>query len=161
MTDGSMGELVVVVEETTDRYQMPQLRGANELEATRQARAALLVAKRTREPAAIAAACLTLVENLLERHRVLAASWTIEDVLETLDQIGDVPGAAEASWSLHLALAALYERLGDGVRARTTARMALTEALRADSEIGRARCRELLRRFAGKAPELRERRRSA
>lgn len=135
-------------EATTDRYGLPLPRGASELDATRQARAWLLRAKRTREPTAIAAACLLLVENLLDRHRVLAASWAIEDAIETVEQLGDVGGAAEASWSLHLTLAALYERLGDPRRARATARRALHEATRADSELGRLRCRELLQRFA-------------
>ncbi len=135
---------------TTDRFGLPIPHAATELDATRRSRAALLLALRGGDPADISAHSLDVVGHLLEQHRMLAASWVLEDTLRQLAKLNG-PARMEALWSLSLTLGLLYERLGDRDRARMLARASLIHAIHANSETGRMRARDALERlFAGR-----------
>jgi hypothetical protein len=138
---------------TTDRHGLPIPRAASDLDLTRQARAALLSAKRAHDPADIATACLDLVGNLIDAHRGLAASWVLEDTIEELESLANECSTSDVLWTLHVTLAMIYERLGDALRARSTAREALSHAIRADSETGRSRSHELLQQLISRPDE--------
>jgi len=155
MSDRERGAIedVFVPRTTTDRHGLPSPRSGTELDVIRHARGALLAASRTNEPSRIAEACLDLVGKLVEQHRVLAASWVLENTIEGLERTElETPGSADALWGLDLALAMVYDRLGKAIDARSMARRGLSHAIRANSDTGRARSREVIQRLTS-APE--------
>jgi len=117
----------------------------------RRARAELARALRAGDRNEIITACLELVWMLVEQHRMLAASWTLEQTIDILTEGAgaDTPQAHGPIWRLALTLAAVYDGLGDPIRARSMARAAQRQAVRSGSEVGCERARELLERFAG------------
>jgi len=156
MSDRERGleEGIVMPRTTTDRHGLPSPRSVNELDVIRHARGALLASWRTGEPSLIAEACLDLVGKMIDRHRVLAASWVLENTIEGLEGIAqDGRGSADALWGLDLALAMIYDRLARPIDARRLARRALSHAIRADSDTGRARSREVIHRLTSSPEE--------
>jgi serine/threonine-protein kinase len=104
----------------------------------------LLEAIATCDPDAIAVASLSLVQALVVDHRLTEAACELEDAASLLSSEHDAP---ESLWRVLLTLAAIYDGLGDRVRARRTALDAGEAAARASSPTGRARANALLRRF--------------
>lgn len=85
---------------------------------------------------------------LIERHRLLGASWALEDAIHALlSDAEETQATHEGLWNLYLTLAIVEAGLGETVRAHDSARRALTHASCADSSTGRTRSRELLQRL--------------
>jgi hypothetical protein len=96
----------------------------------------------------IVASYLELVRLLVDDHQLAAAAGELEHGLALLRR-GTLENATlPATWRLQLCLAGLYSGLGDPPRARIAARVGHDLAVRASSELGQQRAKELLARLA-------------
>jgi eukaryotic-like serine/threonine-protein kinase len=113
-----------------------------------RARIAVGEAVRSGDVDCIVVAYLELASKLIDAHRLDAAAWELELAVELLGPNGyDSP----ALWRLLLALAALWDALGDRTRAIDCARRGLRSAIRSESQTGRERGKALLARLLRRA----------
>jgi serine/threonine-protein kinase len=98
-----------------------------------------------RAPDPIIVAYLGLADALLADSRTIAAVQELEGALLQLVPRDGAP--PRSLWRLESLLAALYERLGNSVRARRAAMDAHTHAVRGGCAVGPERTRALLRRL--------------
>ncbi len=99
---------------------------------------------------AIVAGYLQLARTLVDEHRLASAASELEEAIDLVTH-GRGPSAADApepAWRVLLALAAIYDGLGDPIRARKIATEAHDLAARNRSAIGAERAHALIERFA-------------
>lgn len=117
----------------------------NKLEIAR-IRLALADAVTTNDGDSIVTSYLELVHLLVDSHQLKDAAEELEHGVELLTRR---PSATlPATWRLQLCLAGVYSGLGDPMRARAAARLGRELAVRASSEVGQQRAKELLVRLA-------------
>lgn len=99
---------------------------------------------------AIASSYLELARSLVADHHADVAVWELEQAVDVLTS-GDGPATDTPPaplWRVLLALAAIYDGIGEAGRARTTARHAWRAANHTHSLTGRHRASALLQRLA-------------
>lgn len=99
--------------------------------------------------AQIVAGYLGLARSLVDRHDLGGAIAQLEEGIDvvTAGTGPSAPDAPEPVWRLLLALAALYDGIGDHARARRAALTARAQATRCNSPVGRERARALIARL--------------
>ena len=97
-----------------------------------------------RDASAIVLRYLELARGLIDDHQLAAATTELEEGVALLET-----GATTATpiWRLQLSLAALYDGIGDPLRARHAAFAGREQALRASDVVGQDRARELIERM--------------
>ena len=95
----------------------------------------------------IATAYLELARAYVTEDRADRAAAELEEGIAVVAGVDERDEPPKALWRLELALASIYDDLGDADRARVIATRARRDAIRAHSEVGRDRARVLLRRL--------------
>ena len=125
--------------------------------ASSQLREAVACAIRAGDVDAIVVSYLDLSRALIDDHQLLAAATELEEGVTLLSCEAGPPDARSPIWRLLLSLAAVYDGLGDPVRARRAAFASREDALRSDDIVGQDRTRALIERMVhgDRRPRLR------
>lgn len=127
---------------------VPAPAGVPERDAVRRRRRELHDALAGGLPDPIIAASCALADALIAEHRLDDAVRELEGALVRLPPRGSEPAAAVwRIWRIELLLAAMYERLGNPIRARRASMDAYEHAVRAGDRLAEQRAGALMRRL--------------
>jgi hypothetical protein len=134
----------------TTRRRLAQGTRPRHMDRAERLRAAIGAAIVAGDAEAIASSYLDLARSLVAARRSDLATWELEQAIDVLTA-GDGPETEAPPaplWRVLLALASIYDGIGDTERALLIAQEARTAAIHVQSSTGRDRARVLLQRLA-------------